>query len=150
MTRPDTLFSLSSLLLTVVRPDFLLSGYKFGKRREVRDIKKKKGDSLYEAELYWLWHTRWSWGWGGMLLSHTPKFKPFPEARPNKVSGKGPCSGAVGRHSAVSLKNNRKHMWRAWYREGTAGPWNSQEPGSQGWDPTWPGWFPLTLPYPLH
>lgn len=41
----------------------------------------------------------------------------FPEARPNKASGKGPCCGAVGRRSAPALKNNRKHMWRATGRD---------------------------------
>lgn len=77
----------------------------------------KKEASLFETQLYWLWHTWWLSGSRG-ILSHPPKFEPFPEARPNKASGKGPCSGTVGRRSAASLKNNRKHMWRAQYREG--------------------------------
>ena len=112
---------------------------------EERAVTKREA-SLYETQLYWLWHTWWPRG-SESILSHTPIFKPFPEARPNKASGKGPCSGMVGQRSNASLKNNRKHMWRARYREGLQ---SSQEPGSQDWDPTWPCEFPLTLPYPLH
>lgn len=67
-----------------------------------------------------------------------------------KLQEKGPSSATVGRHSAASLKNNRKHMWRFLIQEGTAGLQSSQEPGSQDWDPAWPCRFPLTLPYPLH
>lgn len=44
-----------------------------------------------------------------LILSHTAKLKWFPQARPNKASGKGPCTRAVD----CPEKKNRKHMWRA-------------------------------------
>lgn len=102
--------------------------------------------SLHETLLYCIdcgshsEHGGRAW-WG--LLSHTPKFKPFPEARPNKGSRKGPSSGAVSQRSAASLKNNRKHMWGTRYREGRRAhrAARNQEPSTETWpDPAGSHW----------